>query len=160
MAKQLEDLIKKHGFTLPDRGMGDIGDRNIEWRDGHIPDYTKADVFFFKGKSKNHSAGSLEMVTENLVKKWEMEVTHFVKPSDCTSMQSSEFKLKVNNGKEVEAKEILSEGSYNYLLKDIPYKELYDADTHTFESSQDLFRNAFEEGLDGRCFKYSLALPK
>lgn len=157
MAKQLQDLIKQNGFTLPDRGMDSLGEE-VEWRNG-VPDYTTADLYFFRGKSRNHSAGSLEMVVENLVKKWEMEITHFVKPSDCTTMQIEEFKLKVNNGNELEAKDIMSEGSYNPLLKDVS-KELYDSDNHTFESSQGLFRNAFVKGFGWELLQVFSGPPK
>ncbi len=157
MAKQLEDLIKQHGFTLPDRGIESIGD-SVQWRSG-TPDYTKADLFYFRGKTRNHPAGSLEMIVENLVKKWEMEITHFIKPSDCTTLQANEFKIKVNSGKDLAADDYLSEGSYNPLLKDVS-KALYNSDTHTFESSQDLFRNAFVKGFGWELLQVFSGPPK
>ena len=157
-AQQLEEIAKQHGFTVPDRGMKGIGDK-AQWRNREKPDYAGADLFFFKGKSKNHPAGSLEMVVENLVKRWEMEITHLVKPSDCTTMEVEDFRMKVNHGKELDANEIIERGSYNSLLKDIS-KEVYDSEGQTFDSSQDLFRNAFEEGFGWELLEVFSGPPK
>ena len=157
-SKQLEDLIKQHDFVAPDRGMENFSP-GVEWRNGVPPDYTMADLFYFQGKSMNHSIGSLEMVLENIVKKWEMEITHLIKPSDCTTMQTDVFRLKVNDGQDITAKGVMAKGSYNRLLDGVS-KELYDSGKHTFESSQALFRNAFEDGFGWEVLKIFSGPPK
>eukprot|EP00435_Cladocopium_sp_Y103_P058088 s682_g20.t1 len=52
--------------------MGKLGE-GIEWRFGGKPDYALANLKYLQGKTKNHAAGSLELIVENLVKTWEME---------------------------------------------------------------------------------------
>ena len=63
--KELAEIVKNYNFTIPDRGLTTMKGMNLQWRDG-IPDYKKADLFFFKGKSRNHAPGSLEMVVKIL----------------------------------------------------------------------------------------------
>ena len=48
---------------------------NIKWR-YQAPDFSIVDKKYMKERSRNHAAGSLEKVVENLVKTWEMESTH------------------------------------------------------------------------------------
>ena len=52
-----------------------MDDLNIKWRH-EKPDYTLVNTKFLKEKSKNHKAGSIEKLVEDLVKSWEMESTH------------------------------------------------------------------------------------
>lgn len=79
--RQLEEFILKYDFTIPDRELKELETTDVTWRDGK-PDYRGVDLAYFKGKSKNHPVGSLEITVENLVKKWEMEVTHFMNAED------------------------------------------------------------------------------
>ena len=53
---ELKNLVENHGelFRRPDRG--NLDDETVEWRYGK-PDYTKADLVYFKGKTKNHLPG-------------------------------------------------------------------------------------------------------
>jgi len=37
-----------------------MDDPNIKWRFGKAPDYTLANLAYFKGKTRNHKDGSLE----------------------------------------------------------------------------------------------------
>jgi len=46
----------KSEFREPDRGLDKDGS-GVEWRYGKIPDYTKANLSFFKGKTQTHKAG-------------------------------------------------------------------------------------------------------
>ena len=155
--RELAEFVEKYNFIIPDRGLTAMKGMNLQWRDG-IPDYKKADLLFFKYKSRNHAPGSLEMVVENLVKKWEMEFTHLLKPEECSTM-SADFKMKVNGGKVVEAKELIKNGSYNPLLQGVS-KELYNSESHTFESSQVLFRSAFTEGFAWEVLEVFSGPPK
>ena len=53
-----------------------MDDPNINWRYGGVPDYTLVNDLYMKEKTMNHKPGSLEKIVENLVKTWEMEVSH------------------------------------------------------------------------------------
>ena len=142
--REFDEFVKKYNPIIPDRGLTDMKEMNLQWRYG-IPDYKRVDLLFFKGKSRNHAPGSPEMVVENLVKKWEMEFTQLLKPEECSSM-SADFKFKVNNGEVVGAKELLQNGSYKRLLQNVP-KELYNSESHTLESAQELFHSTFTKGF-------------
>ena len=156
--KELQNFVQKYGFVIPDRGMKEAEAADVTWRN-EKPDYRSGDLLYLKGKSKNHKVGSLEIVTENLIKKWEMELTHFAKAKDITSMKIDEFKLQVNNDREITKEELLRAPSYNWLLESMP-KELYDSSSHTFESSHELFRKAFVGGFPWEVLEVFSKPPK
>lgn len=154
--KELADLEAKYGFTRPDRG--DLDDPKIQWREGK-PDYRGADLVYYQGKTKNHPPGSLELTVENLVKKWEMELTHVANPEEWTTMDPNQYVLQVNGGRELPAREMAALGTYNSILQNAP-KELYDADTETFESSHSLFRGAMTDGFPWEIVEVFSGPPK
>ena len=141
--QDLEEFVHKYNFTIPDRG--NLDDPSIVWREGK-PDYRRADLTYFQGKSKNHKLGSLEMTVENLVKKWEMELSHKPHIKDWTTVEQDNSRGQVNGGPLVSAQDMILMGSYNWLLQNTS-KELYNAEAHTFESSHKLFRGAFVDGF-------------
>ena len=61
------------GENPPERSFMD--DPNINWR-YEKPDFNTVNEKYMKERSRNHKAGSLEKLVENLVKTWEMESTH------------------------------------------------------------------------------------
>ena len=61
---------------LPQRDYMD--NSQIQWRH-EKPDFSKVDKKFVAEKTKNHKAGSLEKIVENLVKTWEMESSHKIR---------------------------------------------------------------------------------
>lgn len=154
--KQLADLEAAHGFTRPDRG--DLNDPKVHWREGK-PDYRKADLIYYQGKTRNHAPGSLEMIVENLVKKWEMELTHLPNPEEWSSVDLTQYLLQVNGGKEVTANETAKIGSYNSILQNAP-KDLYNAAEETFESSHGLFRKAMPKGFPWEVVQVFSGPPK
>ena len=154
--QELQKFVREYGFTRPDRG--DLDDPNKSWREGK-PDYRKADLLYFQGKSKNHKVGSLEMVVENLVKKWEMEMTHLSDSKDWTTLDVDKFCAQVNGGQEISAGDAARVGSYNWLLNNTS-KELYDAQAHTFESSHKLFRSTFVNGFPWEVLEVFSGPPK
>lgn len=141
--KELEKITSQHGFLRPDRG--NLDDSNIQWREGK-PDYRTADLTFFKGRSKNHPSGSLEMIVENLVKTWEMEMTHKTDPQQWTTVKVDEYRVQVNGGQEISGHDAAKVGTYNWILENTS-TDLYDATRHTFESSHQEFRGAFMDGF-------------
>ena len=156
--EQIAKFVKEYSYTIPDRGLQEANDPNFAWRE-RKPDYRKADLLFFQGKSKNHLPGSLEFIVENLVKKWEMEMTHFKDEKDWTTVNLEECKVQVNGGEEVTQKDAAVVGTYNWILKNVS-KEIYDAQSHKFESSHALFRGAFLNGFPWEVLEVFSGPPK
>ena len=154
--KELESLEAQYGFTRPDRGSFD--DPNIQWREGK-PDYRSLDLLYYKGKNKNHAVGSLEMIVENLVKKWEMQMTYMTSPKDWSTVKLDEFRVMVNHGQEMTGQDAVKVGTYNWVMKEIS-KDLYDAENETFESSHKLFRGAFSGGFPWEVLEVYSGPPK
>ena len=156
IAKELDEMISKCGFTRPDRG--NLDDPSIQWREGK-PDYSKADLCFFQGKTQNHKEGSLEMIVENLVKKWEMQMTHCVHSKDWTTVDVDKYCVQVNGGNEITGKDAAKVGTYNWNMENAS-KDLYNAQEETFESSHKLFRGAFRDGFPWEVLEVFSGPPK
>ena len=142
LRKQLDEFKNRHGFVEPDRG--NLDDPSINWRKGK-PVYLKADLEYFKGKSMNHPKGSLAETVENLVKTWEMEMSHKMDLSQWKTTET-DFKLSANGGRVFVGEDAKGAGNYIALMDD-QKKELFDAHAHTWESSQQLFRGTFKNGF-------------
>jgi len=141
--KELEKLKALHNFKEPDRG--DLNDENIQWRTKK-PDYTAANLAFFKGRTMNHAAGSLEELVENLVKTWEMEATHKTDFEQWTTIDHSAYKVSANGGPDIPGIEAKAIGNYNALMGGCP-EDLWNSKTSDFESSHKAFLSAFPDGF-------------
>eukprot|EP00092_Neocalanus_flemingeri_P103584 GFUD01132585.1.p1 GENE.GFUD01132585.1~~GFUD01132585.1.p1 ORF type:complete len:403 (+),score=92.16 GFUD01132585.1:187-1395(+) len=140
--EKMEDLKTKFGFSETDRG--DLDNPEIVWRTGK-PDYTRANYQYFKGKTQNHAAGSLEELVENLVKTWETQASHFKEFSQWTTIDHSNYKIKVNDEEETDGTVAYKIGNFNALMQNCSaYKKYGDL---SFEESHDLFRGAFTSGF-------------
>jgi len=137
---ELEDFLS-NGYIQPNRS--DLDDPNQKWTCGAKPDYTLADLAYFKGKRKNHEENSLENIVENLVKTWEMEATH-KKLQHWSTVNHEKYTTQANGGKCFSGKESSDMGNYNWLFSDCN-KDFYDSNAHTFESSHQIFCGAFPE---------------
>merc|ERR1712136_716054 len=88
---ELQAIKEKTGWEEPDRGVTvkegacDPEGKPIEWRFGHAPDYTLANLEYFKYKSKHHPSGSLEQVVENLVKRGNLSAATRSTPTSTRS---------------------------------------------------------------------------
>ena len=154
--RELEKFVRDYNFVIPDRG--DLDDPAIEWRAGK-PDYRRVNLLYFQGKSKNHKQASLEMTVENLVKAWEMELSHKPDVKNWLTVEPDTFTALVNGGPAVSGKELASMGSYNWLLRDVS-KDLYDVQSHGFESSYRLFHGAFVDGFAWEVLEVFSGPPK
>ena len=154
--RELKEITSEYGFIRPDRG--NLDDPNIHWREGK-PDYRKADLSFFKGRTTNHPAGSLPMIVENLVKEWEMEMTHKPDSKDWKTVETSSYCVQVNGGKEIAGDEAVKVGTYNWLMENVP-KSLYDAEATSFEDSHKIFRGAFLDGFPWEVLEVFSGPPK
>ena len=141
--KELDQLLEKTGANIPNRDH--MSDPDIVWRNGK-PNYTLANIQYIKGKSMKHSNDSLEKVVEDLVKTWEMEITHKTDVQQWETVDLQNFSLSTNGGRIYKADEVTKLGSYYTLLSQCP-KELFDAEKENFETSHDLFRSTFTQGF-------------
>lgn len=119
-------------------------DDGVEWRDGQRPDYSMTNISLAKGKQCNHAEGSLNAIAENLVRTFEMEASFKTNPQQWISVVADKFRMSTNGGKEYTAQEVVDQGTYNLFLENSEY---YRASEETFESSYELFHNAFQNGF-------------
>lgn len=145
---ELQAIKEKTGWEEPDRGVTvkegacDPEGKPIEWRFGHAPDYTLANLEYFKYKSKHHPSGSLEQVVENLVKTWEFERSHKINAHQHTIANKEGFFLSANGGKKFDSFEAHEIGNYNALLASCD-KKLWDYEKITNWDSHEIFHGAF-----------------
>ena len=114
-----------------------------EWR-GNVPDYELSHEVIPRERSVEHAPGSLEAIVEDLVKVFEMEVSHKADPATWLSVVAEHYRGRVNGGTWQDAEEFARIGSYNILIGDNPY---YDAANETFDSSHHIFHTAFPGGF-------------
>ncbi|KAL3682993.1 hypothetical protein R1sor_001015 [Riccia sorocarpa] len=122
-------------------------EKNTVWRHGAPPTYDLVNDVFQKGRTQKE--GSLEYVVQNLVKTWEMELSHKTRIEDFKTIDTEKFRISVNGGPKLTAEQTLKVGSYNALMaSNLPGEyEAYKASKETFESSHDIFRTVFPDGF-------------
>jgi len=141
---KLESILREYGMVEPNRGDFSAYPEHV-WREG-IPDYTKANLAYVQGRTKNHAEDSLERIVENLVKTWEMEATHVSDPKEWKTVDHDVYNVSANGGVSYNLTEAARVGNYNWLLASTN-PEVYDVRKESFESSHSLFGNAFTEGF-------------
>jgi hypothetical protein len=118
--------------------------KDVEWRYQTPPDYTRSQENLAKESIKNHVAGSLEAIVQNLVRTFEMEVSFKSNPQQWLSIVNDRFRVSTNGGKEYTAADLSAQGTYNLFMAD---SEHYKASEETFESSAKLFHSTFPQGF-------------
>ncbi|MBF6179775.1 Predicted ester cyclase [Nocardia otitidiscaviarum] len=113
-----------------------------DWR-AEAPDYHLSKEVMPKERTTDHAPGSLEAIVEELVKVFEMEVSHKKDPATWVSLVAEHYRGRVNGGPWQNAEEFARIGSYNILIGDNPY---YPAG-EDFESSHHIFHTAFPGGF-------------
>ena len=119
-------------------------DDGVEWRDGERPDYSMTNISLAREKQCNHAEGSLNAIAENLVRTFEMEASFKTNSQQWISVVTDKFRMSTNGGKEYTAQDVVDQGTYNLFLEN---SEHYRASEETFESSYNLFHNAFPNGF-------------
>jgi hypothetical protein len=137
---ELNELLKKNNDIEPDRG--NLEDESIEWRHSK-PNYNLANLAFTMGKCKKHVENSLEMIVQNAVKTWEMEASHKVNTDQWQTIVHEKYSVQANNMKIFKLEEAAARGNYNVLLDHVD-SEIYDAKNESFESSHQMFQEAFD----------------
>ncbi|CAM6103755.1 unnamed protein product [Calypogeia fissa] len=127
----------------------DDSEKETAWRHGGPPIYDGANQAFEQGRTQVWKDGSLERIVENLVKTWEMELSHKRNVKDHKTIDASKFTISVNGGPKLTADQCLEVGSYNALLhSSLPGEhENYKSSLETFDSSHEIFRSVFPDGF-------------
>ena len=119
-------------------------DERVEWRQGQRPDYSYTNQFLHQESKFNHPEGSLEAIAQNLVRTFEMEASHKTNPQQWLSIVTDKFTMSSNGGQQYTAEEVVKEGTYNLFISETDH---YNPAAETFESSFELFHNAFPNGF-------------
>ncbi|WP_245819624.1 SnoaL-like polyketide cyclase [Rhodococcoides yunnanense] len=114
-----------------------------DWRGG-TPDYALTDEVVPKQRTTSFEEGSLELVVENLVRVFEMEVSHKHDPATWVSVVADRFRTRVNGGPWADGADIVERGSYNVLVGESVF---YDSTKESFDSSHDVFHAALPNGF-------------
>ncbi|KAI0534266.1 hypothetical protein GGR58DRAFT_65828 [Xylaria digitata] len=126
--------------TLPDY-MTDpnavLQDVNAEWRYNQPPDYKKTRKYYSETKTKNHAAGSLPELVENLVKNWEIEASFKTRLADWRTVDFTRYSFAVNDREPVSASHMLRVGTYNAIIGAGTY---YDPSIMDFGTSHKTFK--------------------
>ncbi|KAK3028863.1 hypothetical protein RJ639_038548 [Escallonia herrerae] len=121
-----------------------------EWRFGAPPNYDVVNKLFEEGRTKIWPPGSLEEEVQNLVKTWEMELFHKVRPEDMKTCDVKNFRISINGRKPLSLQEVAKiGGGYNNLLQtSLPEKlRCYDPAEETNDSSHKIFTTTFPRGF-------------
>jgi len=135
--------------TLPpyalarDAVLNDLNDDSIKWRYG-LPNYQKAHALFEKYKSTSHSPGTLESIVQNIVKNWEIEVSHKLDPEQWSTVDLGHYTFSCNGGQKYSGHEMLKQGTYNALIGETAY---YSSKSINFEDSHKAFKQTFGDGF-------------
>ena len=110
---EIKYMTAHDGTIEPVRG--EVPD-DIVWRYGSRPDYTLTNVAYLKGKTKNHPTDSIELLVENMVKRWEMEGSHFLDYNQWSTINQAKYTTQANGGKIFRGSESKDIGNYNLSL--------------------------------------------
>ncbi|OAY76572.1 Pathogen-related protein [Ananas comosus] len=125
-------------------------EKNTVWRDGAPPNYDVVNKLFEEGRTQEWPVGSLEEKVQRLVKTWEMEMVHKIRPQDWKTINPDKFRFSVNGAEEITAKQIGERGgSYNVFLQTTlpPELRVFDPAQESTETSQATFTTAFPRGF-------------
>ncbi|KAI0410825.1 hypothetical protein F5X98DRAFT_79512 [Xylaria grammica] len=114
-----------------------LKDVDAEWRYGRPPDYSKTRKYFAETKSKNHAAGSLPSLVENLVKNWEIEASFKTRLADWRTVDFTRYSFAIDGRAPVSAEHMLRVGTYNAVLGAGAY---YDPAAMDFGASHKTFK--------------------
>ncbi|CAL9094487.1 unnamed protein product [Musa acuminata var. zebrina] len=126
------------------------GEKDTVWRFGAPPNYDVVNKLFEEGRTQVWPVGSLEERVQRLVKTWEMELVHKVRPEDYKSINPQKFRLSLNGKEGLTVKQIQDMGgSYNAFLQTSlpPELRIYDPSVETAESSGKAFATTFPRGF-------------
>jgi hypothetical protein len=125
------------------------GEKSTVWRLGAPPNYDMVNKLFEEERTKEWPEGSLEEKVQRLLKTWEMELVHKVRPEDQKSVRTQGYSSSTNGMKPLTRKEVMAIGGYNaFLATKLPAEHrIYDPEKETVESAMSTFLTAFPRGF-------------
>ncbi|KAL5714502.1 hypothetical protein ACHQM5_016453 [Ranunculus cassubicifolius] len=138
------------------------GEKDTVWRNG-VPNYDAVNKLFEEGRTYVWPEGSTEERVQRLVKTWEMELVHKVRPQDYKSLNAETFTISVNGRPGKKLEEVLQIGGYNNFLQTSLPENLraYDPSRYTLQEANTVFLNVFPQGFAIEILEvYSAAVPK
>ncbi|KAI4964364.1 hypothetical protein ZWY2020_005886 [Hordeum vulgare] len=100
-------------------------------------------------KNTEWAEGSVEEKVQRLLKTWEMEMIHKVRPDDQKSFHSQNYSASTNGLKPLTREEVMAMGGYNAFLETTlpPEHRIYDPEAESVESATSMFLTAFPRGF-------------
>lgn len=129
---------------IQDRDTVIAHDPHVEWRYQTPPDYSLTNQYLKQQSKYNHLEGSLEAIVQNLVRAFEMEASYKTNPQQWVSIVADKFRMSTNGGPAYTAEDVADVGTYNLFLGD---SEQYKSSEESFESSANIFHQAFPNGF-------------
>ncbi|MBH8552790.1 SnoaL-like polyketide cyclase [Nostocaceae cyanobacterium CENA357] len=117
---------------------------NVQWRYQTAPDYSRSNENLATESTRNHLEGTLEVIVQNLVRTFEMEVSFKTNPQQWLSIVNDKFRVSTNGGLEYTAADLSAQGTYNLFMAD---SEHYKASQESFETSAQIFHTTFPQGF-------------
>lgn len=87
-----------------------------------------------------------------------MEASHKKNTSQWSTIVHDKYNVQTNGGRKFDLEEASTRGNYNVLMDDVD-PALYDASSEDFESSHELFRNAFNGSFPWEVLKVFVGPP-
>lgn len=88
-------------------------------------------------RMRNHQAGSLPSLVENLVKNWEVEASFKTDINDWRTVDKHNYTFSINGGRAQSAEEMVKVGTYNAVIAPNQY---YSPEHSDFNSSHKTFK--------------------
>lgn len=137
------DISKLH-LWVQDRDIFLQYSENVEWRYGQKPDYTRSNEKLAQESICNHPENSLAKLVQNLVRAFDIEANFKTNPAQWLTVVQDAFQMSTNGGDSYTITDLINAGTYKLLIGDNKH---YKASEETFETSTNLFHNAFTEGF-------------
>eukprot|EP00929_Paragymnodinium_shiwhaense_P117724 TRINITY_DN8887_c0_g1_i1.p1 TRINITY_DN8887_c0_g1~~TRINITY_DN8887_c0_g1_i1.p1 ORF type:complete len:249 (-),score=37.94 TRINITY_DN8887_c0_g1_i1:367-1113(-) len=150
---EAESTGEKYGEIIRDYKPGP----GVSWRFGR-PNYARVNKTYFDHRRMKHNDGTLEALVNRVVKNWEVDSHHVLKPSDWKTMNADKFRISVNGGPKASAQAMADVGPYVALLGDIP--GVFYASQQTFASTNKIFSEVFPEGYAWECLEVYQGPPR
>lgn len=114
-----------------------LKDKEVKWRYGRAPDYSKTRKVFAETKQMSHEAGSLPELVQNLVKNWEVEASFKPVIADWRTIDHENYSFAINSSEPEGAEAMLKVGTYNAIITP---NEYYSPEYSDFASSHKTFK--------------------
>ena len=116
----------------------------IKWRFGEKPDYSLSNQKLASESKYNHPQHSLADIVQNLVRSFDIEANFKIDSKQWSTIVQDKFYFSTNGGRKYKVKDLIESGTYKLLIGDTQH---YKASEENFETSTNLFHNAFPDGF-------------